>query len=280
MKTIALIFCWSAVVIEMVEPGRRTIDVDELTFVAEDIMRLCGGEVLALRMRNFVPSAVIERAREHLFQHPDRGSLGHAAEFTRLGIAFSEVRSEKLRNAYHRDALINIRRIRRLFGELASPIDRFRVMLDDAWPAGAHLLSIDDRKCFVGVCRYQEPGVDLAPHIDDLHWTMPEQVAWRLEYQLSANMYLQVPSTGGELEIWRIKPDSHRYAALQGGRSYGVRRDQVPFPDLVIKPEVGDLVIINPRFIHAVRPATEVDRITLSAFIGVKSWSEPLIFWS
>ena len=41
MKTIALFFCWSAVVIKMVEPGRQTIDVDESTFVAEDVMRLC-----------------------------------------------------------------------------------------------------------------------------------------------------------------------------------------------------------------------------------------------
>ena len=262
------------------EVDHAVIDVDETSLCADHILDLCRGHALAIRIRAFTPPAVVRRAEEQLFAHPDRGALGHAAEFTRLGIAYAEVRSEEVRQAYHRHARANIERVRTLFGELASPVDRFRTLLDDAWPEGARLLSVDGSKCFVGVCRYLTPGVDLEPHIDNLEWTLPAGTGWALQYQLSANIYLQVPPHGGELELWRVAPDAREYEALKGDRHYGIGRERVGAPDLVIKPEVGDLIFLNPRFIHAVRPVRGADRVTLSAFVGIKSVTEPLVYWS
>ncbi|MGK8778563.1 2OG-Fe(II) oxygenase [Burkholderia cenocepacia] len=262
------------------EVAHAVIDLDETALRAAHLLALCNGDALAIRIHAFAPPAVIRRAGERLFSHPERGALGHATEFTRLGIAYAEIRSDEVRRAYHAHALDNIQRVRTLFGELASPVDRFRTLLDDTWPEGARLLSVDRQKCFVGVCRYQTPGVDLEPHIDNLEWTLPKGIDWKLRHQLSANIYLQVPPRGGELELWNIEPDAHEYAALQGDRRYGISRRHVSDPDVVVKPEVGDLIILNPRFIHAVRPVEEQDRVTLSAFVGVKSETEPLVYWS
>ncbi|MCQ4384017.1 hypothetical protein NO136_19295, partial [Clostridioides difficile] len=102
------------------------IDVDEASLSADHILDLCKGTALALRIRAFTPPAVSRRAEAQLFSHPERGALGHAVEFTRLGIAYAEVRSDEVRQAYHRHARANIERVRTLFGELASPVDRFR----------------------------------------------------------------------------------------------------------------------------------------------------------
>jgi hypothetical protein len=259
---------------------KAVLEVDEQSLHHDHILALCRGDALAIRVRAFVPDVVIRRAQERLFAHPERGALGHALEFTRLGIAYAEVRSEEVRTAYHQHARDNIYRIRALFNELASPIDRFRTLLDDVWIEGARLLSIDRKKCFVGVCRYQTPGVDLEPHIDNLDWTLPEGVEKALCFQLSANVYLQVPESGGELELWNIEPETSEYALLKGNRNYGIGRHQMSSPDVVIKPVAGDLILINPRFLHAVRPVLEKERITLSAFIGVVSEKEPLVYWS
>ena len=256
------------------------IDLDETSLRATHLRELCRGAVLAIRIRRFCTPTITRHAQGCLATHPERAALGHATEFTRLGIAYAEIQSDEVRREYHEQAANNIRRVRALFGDLASPMDRLRILLDDIWPEGAHLLSVDGRKCFVGVCRYLTPGIDLEPHIDNLDWTLPRGIAWKLHHQLSANIYLQVPPIGGELELWNFLPGASEYAALKGPRHYGVNRSSLSAPDLVIKPAPGDLIFLNPRFVHAVRPVREKDRITLSAFVGVRSESEPLVYWS
>ncbi|CDG96850.1 Prolyl 4-hydroxylase, alpha subunit [Xenorhabdus bovienii str. puntauvense] len=256
------------------------IDVKANDLNQKHIVVLCQGDILGIRIAEFASKEAIHRAENFLFNHVERDELGHAKEFTRLGIAYAEIKSEQVRVEYHQHARQNIQRVRDVFGELASPMDRLRVLLDDLWSQGASLLNVAGEKCFVGVCRYLTPGIDLEPHIDNLTWTLPAHVSWQLQYQLSANIYLQVPDEGGELEIWKKQPNEEEYQHLQGERHYGISRTDISSPDLVIKPVARDLIIINPRFIHAVRPVSRVDRITLSAFIGVKSEQEPLIYWS
>jgi hypothetical protein len=256
------------------------LELDEAALRTDHLLALCRGDTLAIRIRGFASPSVIRCAEQRLLAHPERGALGHATEFTRLGIAYAEIRSDEVRSAYHQHALANIQRVRTLFGDLASPIDRLRTLLDDVWPDGARLLSVDGRKCFVGVCRYLTPGIDLEPHIDSLEWTLPKDIAWTLRYQLSANIYLQVPSHGGELELWNVAPDPSEYASLQGDRHYGISREKMSAPDAIVKPDSGDLIFLNPRFVHAVRPVLDKDRVTLSAFVGVMSETEPLVYWS
>ncbi|KLU14500.1 MULTISPECIES: 2OG-Fe(II) oxygenase [Xenorhabdus] len=258
----------------------KVIEVDVKSLTGNHLCSLCTGDALAIRIPNFVQISATERAKEKLFFHQDKGALGHAREFTRLGIAYAEIKTDEIRQEYHQQAIKNIQRIRDIFGELASPIEHFRTLLDDIWPEGAHLLSVKKQKCFVGVCRYLTPNVDLEPHIDSLEWTLPPDTDWTLQYQLSANIYMQVPDHGGELEMWDIQPSALEYERLKGTRHYGINRHDMPTPDLVIKPKLRDLIILNPRFIHAVRPVKEQDRITLSSFIGVISENDPLVYWS
>ncbi len=166
--------------------------------------------IYGIRIPGFCSQHSLQAAREGLFDHPQRGALGHAREFTRLGIAYAEVKSEAVRSAYHQSARANIQRVRSLFTPYLSPIDEFRLRLDEAWPRDAHLLDVDGQKCFTGVCRYQEPGIDLCPHIDKLEWNLPAHLQVNLQAQLSVNIYLQVPERGGELEVWNIRPSAEQ----------------------------------------------------------------------
>ncbi|WP_051011299.1 2OG-Fe(II) oxygenase [Bartonella rattaustraliani] len=124
------------------------------------------------------------------------------------------------------------------------------------------------------------PGIDLEPHIDDLEWTLPKDIDFKLKHQLSANIYLQVPEKGGELELWNILPSAQEYEKLKGNRHYGINRHDMPPPAVTLKPELGDLIFLNPPFIHAVRPVADADRITASAFIGIEADDKSLVYWS
>ena len=258
----------------------KILETNENELKAGDLMKLASGEILAIRIPDFVSNNALSQSKDGLFNHKDKGFLGHAKEFTRLGIAYAEIENDEVRTAYHEAAIRNIQKVRNLFSPGISPIDRLRILLDDMWSEGANLLSIDGQKCFVGVCRYLTPGVDLEPHIDSLEWTLPSGIGWKLKYQLSVNIYLQIPEMGGELEIWNIIPSNEEYQKLKGSRHYGINRVDINNPDVVIKPTLGELIFLNPRFIHAVRPVQKIERITLSAFIGIKSFQEPIVYWS
>lgn len=255
-----------------------TIRAEELN--SAYIQQLLNHNIYSIRIPDFVSSQSLDAARKHLFDHPQRGSLGHAREFTRLGIAYAEIKSDEVRSAYHQAARGNINRVRDAFRPYLSPIDDLRLKLDEVWPRGAHLLDVDGEKCFTGVTRYQEPDIDLCPHIDKLEWNLPAHLQVSLQAQLSANIYLQVPEHGGELEVWNTRPSEDEYQHLKSDRHYGIDRHLLRPADFTTRPKDGDLIIINPRFIHAVRPVQHTPRITLSSFIGYFGEQSPLIYWS
>lgn len=233
-----------------------------------------------VQLKGFCPPDTLQLARDNLYRHELKSAFSEQREFVRVGKAYIEIQDERSRTEYHALALPNIRKIRELFRPLASPIDELRLLLDEVWPSGAHLLQVEGQKCFVGIARFQGSGVDLTPHTDDLERNTPPGHGRPLLSQLSSNIYLQIPEDGGELEIWGIEPDEEQYKRLRGERAYGIERPLLPPPDFVVKPEPGDLILLNPRLIHAVRPSASSTRITLGVFIGYYGEHQPLAYWS
>ena len=255
-----------------------TLTADQLQ--ASHIADVLHKRAYGVRLKGFCPADTVQLARERLARHELRGSFSEQKEFNRLGKAYIEIGDEQSRQAYHAQALTNIRKIRDAFRPLASPIDELRLLLDEVWPKGARLLDVNGEKCFVGIARFQGSGVDLTPHTDNLERNAPANHEPRLLTQLSTNIYLEIPEDGGELEIWGIEPDEQQYERLRGTRAYGIERDLLPPPDFVIKPEPGDLILLNPRLIHAVRPSATSTRVTLGVFIGYFGDNQPLAYWS
>lgn len=246
----------------------------------EDILALIEGTVLAVHIPGFAPAEVVTSARDHLVDHPGKGGLSQDTTFQRIGFAYSEISDDASRERYHSEARDNIQRMRDLFSPYASPSDTLRLLLEETWNPGASLLSVEGRKAFIGICRFQDQGVDLNPHTDALERNLPSTDAHELVAQLSANIYINIPHTGGELELWGTEPGEHAYNELKGERVWGLERDQLGPPKAVIKPAPGDLLLLNPRQIHAVRPSSDEPRITLGHFIGYHGADRPLTLWS
>lgn len=256
----------------------HTTTVDGLT--AQDISDVIHARSYGILIKGFADPDTVQLARDRLSRHELRGTFSEQQEFNRLGKAYIEINDEAGRQAYHAQAIPNIRKIREVFRPLASPIDELRLLLDEVWPKGARLLDVNGEKCFVGIGRFQGSGVDLTPHTDNLERNAPQDHEPRLLTQLSTNIYLEIPEDGGELEIWKIEPDEAEYNRLRGERAYGIERHLLPPPDFVIKPEPGDLIVLNPRLIHAVRPSATSTRVTLGVFIGYFGDDQPLAYWS
>lgn len=134
-----------------------------------------------------------------------------------------------------------------------------------------HCNGTEMQKMLVGIMRIMRPETsylgEYEPHFDHL-----PSCEFKLQKQLAANIYLQVPSCKGELEIWHTTecketdvPPKHWRNMLGQSELY--------------KPNVGDLVIINTRLPHAIRGFDDSMRISTNCFVGYNE-GEPLHLWN
>ncbi|GAB18149.1 hypothetical protein GOEFS_047_00080 [Gordonia effusa NBRC 100432] len=250
--------------------------VDE--FSADHLLQLLKGDVFAVRVAGAVAGETLAGLRERFVGREDHGPLATDPQFRRIGHAFSEVGVDG-QDSYFDEAAHHRGRLRELAAPYQYPADTLRILLDEAWPTGATLLTSESRKFFAGVVRYQQAGVDLEPHTDNVRRNLPDDDLG-IRRQLSVNVYLDVPDGGGELEIWDAYPTEDEYQELSGERVWGVNRDVVGEPAVTIRPEVGEAIFIDPRRVHAVAPSHDRPRVTVGLFIGVRNQDQALAVWS
>ncbi|MFD4402108.1 2OG-Fe(II) oxygenase [Nocardia sp. NPDC058499] len=248
-------------------------------FSADHLLQLLKGDVYAVRVRGVVAGPALDGLRGRFVGRDDHGPLGTDPQFRRIGYAFSEVTPGD-ESTYFQAAPDHLQRLRELAAPYAYPADTIRILLDEAWPAGTVLLTSQSRKFFAGVVRYQQAGVDLEPHTDNVQRNLPEEDLLGIRRQLSVNVYLDMPDRGGELEIWDSYPSEEEYRALSGERVWGVDREAVGAPALTVRPVVGEAIFIDPRRVHAVAPSHDRPRVTIGLFLGVRGRDEPLGVWS
>ena len=174
----------------------------------------------------------------------------------------------------------NMNELRKSCSPVMSPLDTLRCYLDEIWGPGACLQTYKSRKMFVGLSRMVEPNTTFLAHHDIFEQDAPGHVeATSVISQFAANIYVQVPDSGGELLMWEMNMPPEEFEKLRGN-TYGLEVESLPTPDLVIKPGCGDLFIFDSRKMHAVAPPIDKPRLALSCFIAYRGDDLPLTYWS
>lgn len=256
------------------------------------LQKLFRDEICALRVPNYCsPEALvslqnfIQAAQENFIksyyvgyknQKPTKKFYGIHLWGTPYNSTYHHRPDHKSFQSYYQAAVTNIQTLRKAVAPYLSPMDQLRLQLDEHWTAGACIATFPKNKnMFVGICRFifaQDSFLGgEQPHFDSL----PPHVQ-HLEKQYSANIYMDIPHEGGELEIWNIPPlvptDIIRSNVEKDWRAI------LPSP-LVIKPKPRELILFNTRRPHAVRGFKKGTRSSIQCFIGqYKDGS--LEFWS
>lgn len=260
--------------------NRKIEVVDRKTLNSSHIKRLARGECMILHVREFLDQqacTLIASGAVELGYMP----YLNVPSVRRIGMAFYETEGKpELIEKYFSLARENSEQMRRACSPAVSPIDALRCTLDEIWESGANLQTFNGRKMFVGLSRMVEPGTTFLAHHDIFEQDAkgaPE--ATSVLAQFGANVYAQVPETGGELLMWDMNMSSEEFDRKRQGE-YGLRVETLPPPDIAIKPSTGDLFIFDSRKMHAVAPPIELPRLALSCFIAYRGDHMPLTYWS
>lgn len=199
----------------------------------------------------------------------------------KIGMAFYETESNpELLDKYFNIVKENQTAFRKACEPMGSPLDTFRCILEEVWPAGAQIQTIHGRKMFVGLSRMVEPNTTFLAHHDIFSEDAPGiYEAESLVSQFAANIYFQVPDVGGELLMWHKNLTTPEFDDLRKDQ-YGIEIHDLPPPDVIVKPGRGDLLIFDSRKIHAVASPKDKPRMAVSFFIGYRGDDQPLTYWS
>lgn len=243
---------------------------------------LATGGAMAVRVPGFYHREAAQRIAAAMRESRLFGMYANAPQIGRVGQAYFEsLASEAHRAEYERNAVKWIAEMRSICEPFLSPIDKLRLALDESWSPGAQVGSLQGKKMFVGLARIFGKGSGAEPHQDVLAWDAPDsEEAKALTGQLAANIYLAMPSTGGELLVWPHSLSREEYEAARIPGSYGVREACLPCAPVVIQPQEGELILFNSTFVHAVATSDTGDRVTWSCFVGLRGSNQPAMLWS
>ncbi|WP_045747266.1 2OG-Fe(II) oxygenase [Actinoplanes rectilineatus] len=261
----------------------RTLTNDvapELT--TQTLLQLAGREIAAVHIRGYYPADIAAKVAHKAIDHP---ALGHyhkqlAGSVGRVYMPHIDTKWDpELTAKYHDAALPAIQDVRSMFHPYLSPVDRVRLELQELWPAGANLLRLRGRLCFVGALRVFRPNTsELHPHSDAINQETDAPEIEGVVNQLVANIYLQVPEQGGNLLLWLREPTAEETRIILDVE--GLDPATLEPPALEIHPDAGDLILFSPRMLHAVTPGVDEYRVGAAAFIASKGPEQPLVFWS
>ena len=247
---------------------------------ADSLSCLFTGQSDVLIHENFIDNSTCKLLAEKIF---DAGyeHYSNAKSIGRIGMALYETENDsKKLEQYYDSAIKNINYMREILSPYTSPIDLLRCKLEEEWKFGAELERFHGKSMFVGLSRVLEPDVYFLAHHDIVQKDVKEnEKSDSIVAQITANIYLQMPESGGEIEIWHNNMSISEFDKTRQ-KKYGIDPTLLGEPDIVVKPKVGDLILFNSKKLHAVTPPKDISRLTLSCFIGYKGDAFPITYWS
>ena len=273
--------------------GAKVTVCKELTL--RTLTRLLERKTVAIHIPGYFDRRLAARAQRRIVRHCkiENWKLGSGKQQspTDMNYALGFPRIETLKSAhsarrYLRESLPAIRKIRHAFSPYLSPMDQLRLELSELWGSGLEHVPFKGQPGLIGLTRIMQsktllPGdarTDGVCHVDAL----PNPVT------LSANLYVSMPKSGGELKIWNVevseKSSRHPIFKLLRTQAFDPTWREVlphllPSPQ-VIQPKEGDLIILDSSRPHAVAGFPRGRRISIQSFIALDAKTQRLKIWS
>jgi hypothetical protein len=251
--------------------------VTSSAFRREQIADLAAGRCAAIQVPDLLSKTICEEIVQALctVEFESYGRKRVYPPVMRFGVGVSDHRTAgKIADSYWPAIDLD----RKAWLDLGLSLDPFlmcRAALGAEWPVAVRVGCNQGREMGAGVAR--EPNQGFIVHFGDAQREFAgDFLDANLIGQFAFNLYLSVPESGGETVVWR-----HRWHP--GDETYRLP-DSYGYDDLVVddaesfmlKPEVGEALLFDPRNFHAVRASRDSRRIALGFSIGLTDTGEML----
>jgi hypothetical protein len=249
---------------------------------AVPLLRLWSGEFAAIRLTGLVSQEACRSFTNKLLdgeqtsQHLDIPGL-NVLGFSHFQVARDHQLAEEYASQFRRLPSV----LRRLSFPYSSPFDVIFGWLSIAWPSGCRVLqTLTGSHLSPFTIRIYGDGIGIEPHLDVVATELQsEPVADDIRFQFGVNLYLDLPNAGGELELFHAAFPDLSYTEIASGPKTWSTQD-LPSP-VRIRPNVAEVIIFPSHRLHAVSPSIGPgNRVTLSFFIGLSSWDDPVWIWA
>ncbi len=251
-----------------------------------DLLNLLSKEELVLSIYPFVEKTICKKWSDLLenSESLERYSNATDVSLNRIGMTLFETECDEDKvNLYLDLASKTFELVENILGPGQNPIHYFHNVLNEVWPKGCLIESLEGRKMNPGIIRSFEADINggLPPHVDMLAKDLPNSNAFNnMKAQLAVNLYLGIPDYGGELEIWDFEPTYEEIKSLYTGNYDFIDRKQLPGEPICIKPKAGELILFRSSCVHAVTGSSGGMRTAASCFIGFYGEDQPLTVWA
>ncbi len=251
------------------------IDYKEITQNKNTLEKIITGDSPALIIRNFYNNdsckTISKRIETQAFENNQK--------MKKIGVSLVSLISRKAEYFTQADALRKT--VRQIFSGLEDPRKKIHKTLEVFFPEKQVTNAVENEKKYAcGVIRLHELG-DFAPiHRDNASFEAKNFNVSKFPIQLSTVLYIQQSQKGGELVLHKKswKKSDEKFRNIDFGYSKDVISDCNQ--SVKIKPNQGDLVIINPIYYHEILPVRANRRITLGLFLAFSKHGEKVVTWS
>lgn len=198
-----------------------------------------------------------------------------------IGLSSYEIDMDKERfKKYYNGVSENDALIDSLFSPEINPVKQFIKDLNKIWPQGACLDRFHKKDMFAGIIRTIHKGSMIHAHQDLVSWSNPNaDNIDSVTHQFGLNYFLKVPNEGGHLLVWDKSLEKTEFDRQAKG-GFCIPIEELPPPDIKVKPRVGMLTLLNTHCLHAIERNYDADRIAMSCFLSYRTDDEPLKLWS
>lgn len=237
--------------------------------------KIITGDSPALLIRNFYNNDSCKTVSQRI----ETRTLENNEKIKKIGVSLVSFISRKAEYFSQADALRKA--VREVFSGLEDPRKKIHKTLQVFFPEKQVTIAVENGKKYAcGVIRLHELG-DFAPiHRDNASFEARNFDVSKFPIQLSTVLYIQPSQKGGELVLHKKswKKSDEKFRNIDFGYSEDVISDCSQ--SVKIKPNQGDLVIINPIYYHEILPVRANRRITLGLFLAFSKQGEKVVTWS
>ncbi len=246
-------------------------------FSEQVLLDMFHGDDFAFATREFCPPFICEHIARRVLDHANVSPYKVEPMFWRLGETFYDGNFER----YFANARRDMQELRDLCKPYGSPLDGLHCILDELWPWGATIATINGQRMKAKIARVVPPGGSAKVHVDSRGFDAKRfQGVPPLKKQFSFIVALRMPRRGGELAVWdtRIVTEEDEAALRLPDHAYALDEQKLGRPH-IFRPRQGDLYWFDTNHPHAVLKSDDW-RVNMAVFVGYASDGKPLYLWS